>query len=133
MVAQLDRPAVYRWQHQKMKTENQKIGNGGMAAENFIGKTEVARRLNRSLKTVGNWMRRGILPYYKLGHRVSFRWSEVEAHIQANYLRSSRQVSRRAQLPITKILSECQPAATGSPLPRRGIASPRRGSESRHR
>jgi excisionase family DNA binding protein len=116
-----------------MKTENQKFGNGGLPAENFIGKTEVARRLNRSLKTVSNWMRRGILPYYKLGHRVSFRWSEVEAHIQANYLRAGRQIWGQAHFSITNNLSECQPAATGSPLPRRGIASPWRGSESRHR
>lgn len=113
-----------------MKTENLKTE---MSAEGFKTKAEVAVLLNRSLKTVSNWMRRGILPYYKLGHRVSFRWSEVEAHIQANYLRSSRQVCGQAHFPITKILSECQPAATGSPLPRRDPASPRRGHQSRRR
>ena len=53
-----------------MKTENLKTE---MSAEGFKTKAEVAVLLNRSLKTVSNWMRRGILPYYKLGHRVSFR------------------------------------------------------------
>jgi excisionase family DNA binding protein len=53
--------------------------------EGFIGKTEVARRLNKTIRTVDNWMRRGILPYYKLGRTVAFRWSEVEAHLAAKF------------------------------------------------
>ena len=67
----------------KMKTED---------LEKFIGKAEVARRLNRSLKTVNEWMKRGILPYYKLGHRVSFRWSEIEEHLNANHRRAARRI-----------------------------------------
>ena len=59
-------------------------------AEGFIGKTEVARRLNKTIRTVDNWMARGILPYYKLGRTVAFRWSDIEAHLQANYRVSSR-------------------------------------------
>ena len=49
-----------------MKTEKLKAE---MSVEGFKSKAEVAGLLNRSLKTVSNWMRRGILPYYKLGHR----------------------------------------------------------------
>jgi excisionase family DNA binding protein len=49
--------------------------------EGFIEKPEVARRLNKTIRTVDNWMTRGILPYYKMGRSVSFRWSEVEAHL----------------------------------------------------
>jgi len=47
--------------------------------EPFIGKPEVARRLNKNLRTVDNWMSRRILPYYKIGRSVSFKWSEIES------------------------------------------------------
>ena len=53
--------------------------------EGFIGKTEVARRINKTVRTVDNWMARGILPYYRLGRTIAFRWSDIEAHMKANY------------------------------------------------
>ena len=49
--------------------------------EGFIGKKEVARRLNKGVRTVDYWMERGILPYYKIGRSVEFKWSEVESHL----------------------------------------------------
>ena len=49
--------------------------------EGFIGKKEVARRLNKGIRTVDYWMERGILPYYKIGRSVEFKWFEVEAHL----------------------------------------------------
>lgn len=48
-------------------------------AEPYITKNEVARRLGKTLRTVDNWMKRGILPYYKIGRSVVFKWSDVEA------------------------------------------------------
>jgi excisionase family DNA binding protein len=50
-------------------------------AEPFISKREVARRLERTPRTVEGLMRRGIIPYYKLGYRVAFRWSEIQEHL----------------------------------------------------
>ena len=52
--------------------------------EGFITKVEVAKRLNKTLRTVDNWMKRGLLPYFKIGRSVSFRWSDVEAHLAQN-------------------------------------------------
>ncbi|MBI5386784.1 MAG: helix-turn-helix domain-containing protein [Verrucomicrobia bacterium] len=52
--------------------------------EPFIGKRELCKRLNKKLRTVDDWMKRGLLPYYKIGHSVSFRWSEVEAFLAQN-------------------------------------------------
>lgn len=52
--------------------------------EPFIGKPEVARRLNKQLRTVDNWMSRRILPYYKIGRSVSFKWSEIESALAKN-------------------------------------------------
>ncbi len=49
--------------------------------EPFINKREVAKRLGNTTRTVDNMMRRGLLPYYKIGRSVAFKWSEVEAHL----------------------------------------------------
>ena len=54
-----------------------------MLPEGFIGKTEVARRLNKTVRTVDNWMKRRLLVHYKIGRSVCFKWSEVEAHLAA--------------------------------------------------
>ena len=59
--------------------ETEKVA--GETAEGFINKIEVARRLHKKVRTIDNWMRRGILPYYKIGRSVSFRWSEVANHL----------------------------------------------------
>lgn len=53
--------------------------------EGFINKTEVAKRLNKTLRTVDNWMKRGLLPYYKIGRSVVFKWSDVEAHLAQSF------------------------------------------------
>lgn len=59
-------------------------GERGFAAafEPFITKAEVAQRLGKRIRTVDNWMQRGLLPYYKIGRSVSFKWSEVELHLK---------------------------------------------------
>ena len=49
--------------------------------EGFIDKPEVARRLNKTIRTVDNWMMLGLLPYYKIGRSVVFKWSDVETHL----------------------------------------------------
>ena len=56
-------------------------GQPSAPPEGFIGKAEVARRLNKTLRTVDNWMLVGILPYYKIGRSVQFKWSEIESHL----------------------------------------------------
>jgi excisionase family DNA binding protein len=58
--------------------------SGGQGFEEFIGKAEVAKRLGLRPRTVDDWMKRGLLPYYKPGHFVRFRWSEVQAHLAQN-------------------------------------------------
>ncbi len=70
-----------------MNTENLE---SEIPVEGFIAKPEVARRLNKTVRTVENWMTKGILPYYKLGRTVAFRWSEIEAHTKANFRVNSR-------------------------------------------
>ena len=54
-----------------------------VAAEAFITKAEAAKRLNRDVRTVTTWMRKGLLPYYRIAHSVVFKWSEVEKQLAA--------------------------------------------------
>jgi excisionase family DNA binding protein len=53
----------------------------GPAVEVFIDKLEVGRRLQVGVRTVEEWMSSGLLPYYKLGTTVRFKWSDVERHL----------------------------------------------------
>lgn len=50
--------------------------------EPFIDKPEVGRRTGMRPRTIDDWMKRGFLPYYKLGRSVRFKWSEVEARLR---------------------------------------------------
>lgn len=53
--------------------------------EALIGKPEVARRLNRDVRTIGHWMKAGLIPYYKISRSVGFRWSEVETALRTRF------------------------------------------------
>ena len=58
-------------------------------ADGFISKKEVARRLGKTARTVEQWMRRGIIPYLKIGKgrraTVLFKWTDIEAHLKTYY------------------------------------------------
>lgn len=47
----------------------------------MLNKREIAARLRFSVRGVDNWMKRGLIPYLKIGRSVRFRWSEVERHL----------------------------------------------------
>ena len=69
--------------------------NSSVANENvepFLKKAEVCQRLQIQLRTVEQWMKRGLVPYYKLGRTVRFKWSEIERHL-AQACRVSRRSS----------------------------------------
>jgi excisionase family DNA binding protein len=59
--------------------------------ELFINKLEVGRRTGMRPRTIDAWMKRGLLPYYKLGRSVRFKWSEVEAHLASKCRVARRQ------------------------------------------
>ena len=56
----------------------------GTNFEPFIDKTEVGKRAQIKPRTIDDWMKRGLLPYYKVGRSVRFKWSEVETHLATN-------------------------------------------------
>ena len=49
----------------------------------MLNKRELAARMRFSVRAVDNWMKRGLIPYLKIGRSVRFRWSEVERHLGA--------------------------------------------------
>lgn len=56
----------------------------------MVGKTEIAEMLGMTIRTVDNWMDRGLLPYFKIGRSVRFRRDDVLQH-----LNQSTRVCRR--------------------------------------
>lgn len=63
---------------------NTKVENitGGDKGENLITKRELACRLKRTVRTITNWQRRGIIPYVRWRHAVYFDWQAVQASLQ---------------------------------------------------
>ena len=53
------------------------------ADEILLDKRETARRLNKSVRTIDAWMKRGRLPYIKVERSVFFRWSAVLEKLEA--------------------------------------------------
>ena len=54
-------------------------------AEGFMSKVDLANRFNVTVRTVDNWMKAGMVPYYKMNRMVLFTWSDVVTHLRANY------------------------------------------------
>ena len=48
----------------------------------MLTKKELAVRLHITVRTVDNWMKRGLLPHVKIGRCVRFRWTEVQHQLE---------------------------------------------------
>jgi excisionase family DNA binding protein len=59
------------------------------AIEGWVKKTDIAKHLNVSLRTINNWMKKGLIPYVRLGgRRVFFKLSEVDEVISRRFKRN---------------------------------------------
>ena len=47
--------------------------------EAVLTKQQAADHFQVTMRTIDNWMKKGYLPYYKIGHVVRIKMSEVEA------------------------------------------------------
>jgi hypothetical protein len=58
-------------------------------ADCFISKADVAVRLGKTVRTVEQWMLRGVIPFIKIGKgrraTVLFKWNDIEAHLKSNF------------------------------------------------
>lgn len=69
-----------------MAVENAELAEAeGGQPEGYIDKHECARLLGRTVRSVDTYMAEGLIPYYKLGRTVAFKWSEVDAHIRQHH------------------------------------------------
>jgi hypothetical protein len=68
-----------------MVNSNQNIPTTQAAfqTEAYINKNEVAKRLNKTIRTIDNWMAAGLITHYKIKRSVAFKWSEIEADLAA--------------------------------------------------
>ena len=53
--------------------------------EGYINKPECARRLGKTVRSVDTYMKLGLIPFYKLGRTVAFKWSEVDEYIKSHH------------------------------------------------
>jgi predicted DNA-binding transcriptional regulator AlpA len=59
------------------------------AMEGWVNKRDVAKHLNISVRSVDNWMAKGVLPHIRLGQkRVFFKLSEVDEAINRRFKRN---------------------------------------------
>ena len=49
----------------------------GIITSQFLTKTELANRLNKSARTIEIWGQRGILPYIKVQRSILYDWKDV--------------------------------------------------------
>src|SRR5262249_40116113 len=56
--------------------------NGGKSllapAEGWVGKKHVAQHFNVSVRTVDNWMNKGLIPYIRIGRSLRLKLSDVD-------------------------------------------------------
>ena len=64
-------------------------------AEPLVDKATVARHLSVEVRSVDNYMKRGILPYYKFGRSVRFKLSDVDAVANERFRVDARAYLRR--------------------------------------
>jgi hypothetical protein len=53
--------------------------------ETWVGKKGVAEHFKISVRTADNWMKRGLLPYIRIGKNVRFKLSEAEEKLNRNF------------------------------------------------
>jgi excisionase family DNA binding protein len=49
--------------------------------EPYISKVETAKRLGKSVRCLDSWIKQGLIPFFKVGRNVLFKWSDVETHL----------------------------------------------------
>jgi excisionase family DNA binding protein len=85
--SQLETQSTEERSMKTQSTETVVLGSSQIpAGERYLSKMEVAARLGMTARTVEHWMRRGIIPYVKIGKgrraTVLFKWAEIEVHLK---------------------------------------------------
>jgi excisionase family DNA binding protein len=49
--------------------------------QGLLTKAQSAEYCQVRTRTIDNWMKRGLIPYYKIGKAVRFRIDDIQAHL----------------------------------------------------
>ena len=74
-----------RKENVSVEGQNAVQANANGVPEGYVDKRLLARQLGRTVRSIDTYMAKGIIPFYKLGRTVMFKWSEVDQHIQAHF------------------------------------------------
>jgi excisionase family DNA binding protein len=66
-----------------MTTQENADNNANRASDALLTKSELAPKLKISGRTLDEWMRKGRVPFMKLGKSVRFRWPDVLEKLNA--------------------------------------------------
>ncbi|MEK7676555.1 MAG: helix-turn-helix domain-containing protein [Verrucomicrobiota bacterium] len=64
-------------------------------ADRYLSKVHVADLLGVTPRTVDNFMRRGLIPFAKIGRTVRFRLVDIQQHVDQNFRVCRRRDSAR--------------------------------------
>ena len=94
---------------------NTKIENtlGGEKGEHLITRRELACRLKRTVRTISNWQRRGIIPYVRWRHAVYFDWHAVRASLEHR----GGEAQQACQSAVHPVAADVSPQVTNSDTP----------------
>jgi hypothetical protein len=53
--------------------------------EGFISREELARLLHKSIRTIANWQRRGLIPFVKIENSTWINLEDVQKHLDRNF------------------------------------------------
>jgi excisionase family DNA binding protein len=63
-------------------------GKDNMIAENLKKKPEIAEYFSVTQRTIEDWMKAGILPYWKIGRSVRFDLGQIQTALNTKNLRN---------------------------------------------
>lgn len=63
------------------------------SGEVFLTKDDVAKLFQITTRSVDDWMRRRLLPHYKIGRAVRFRLKDLERHLESAHRIAARGTS----------------------------------------
>jgi|GEM_PF-1394102 len=55
----------------------------------WLPKTEARKRLHVCLKTLDNYLQKGIIPYSRFAGKIYIKTADIEAHLQKHYIKAS--------------------------------------------
>jgi excisionase family DNA binding protein len=66
----------------KLLVPKDRSGGNERQPEEILTKSQLAERLQVSVRTICQWQRSGRLPYIRISRSVRYRWSAVLAHLE---------------------------------------------------